>query len=308
MGHRTLKRVPLDFNWPLNKVWGGYENPFYEFSHDCSPCDGSGYAPQAKVFGDQWYGKAPFDPVAYGSSPVLTLDSPALRASVEKKIKWSQELARRKEPRFETDYYTRGGKVPFETAVKWEIERMFLYWRNEWLHQLNQADVEALVAGDRLMDFTHTWSRAGGWVAKDPPVMPTAAEVNAWSMSGMGHDGINQMICVRARCRREGVAETCLACNGEGSVWFPEDAEAKADAWEEQEPPKGDGWQLWETTSEGSPISPVFATAELLAGWCAEHASRVADLKATREEWLVMFQAEDGVEQGSAMIFVKREE
>lgn len=27
-------------------------------------------------------------------------------------------------------------------------------------------------------------------------------------------------------------------------------------------PPKGDGWQLWETISEGSPITPVFATAD----------------------------------------------
>jgi len=28
----------------------------------------------------------------------------------------------------------------------------------------------------------------------------------------------------------------------------------------EIEPPAGDGWQLWETVSEGSPISPVFKT------------------------------------------------
>jgi hypothetical protein len=30
------------------------------------------------------------------------------------------------------------------------------------------------------------------------------------------------------------------------------------------DPPIGDGWQLWETVSEGSPITPVFATAEEL--------------------------------------------
>lgn len=33
------------------------------------------------------------------------------------------------------------------------------------------------------------------------------------------------------------------------------------------EPPTGVGWQLWETVSEGSPISPVFATADQLAKW-----------------------------------------
>jgi hypothetical protein len=34
-------------------------------------------------------------------------------------------------------------------------------------------------------------------------------------------------------------------------------------------PPEGDGWQAWETVSEGSPCSPVFATAEELIEWAA---------------------------------------
>lgn len=33
------------------------------------------------------------------------------------------------------------------------------------------------------------------------------------------------------------------------------------------DPPKGDGWQVWETVSEGSPVSPVFATSEELTQW-----------------------------------------
>ena len=37
-------------------------------------------------------------------------------------------------------------------------------------------------------------------------------------------------------------------------------------SWEIK-PPAGDGWQLWETVSEGSPISPVFTTPEELARW-----------------------------------------
>jgi hypothetical protein len=42
----------------------------------------------------------------------------------------------------------------------------------------------------------------------------------------------------------------------------PRQIKAAHDAWESTDPPKGDGWQLWETVSEGSPITPVFATAE----------------------------------------------
>lgn len=38
-----------------------------------------------------------------------------------------------------------------------------------------------------------------------------------------------------------------------------------------REPPEGEGWQVWETVSEeGSPVSPVFATAEGLALYLSE--------------------------------------
>jgi hypothetical protein len=32
-------------------------------------------------------------------------------------------------------------------------------------------------------------------------------------------------------------------------------------------PPEGEGWQVWETVTEGSPISPVFPTREALIDW-----------------------------------------
>ncbi len=37
------------------------------------------------------------------------------------------------------------------------------------------------------------------------------------------------------------------------------------------DPPEGSGWQMWETVSEGSPVSPVFETAEELARWLADN-------------------------------------
>lgn len=36
------------------------------------------------------------------------------------------------------------------------------------------------------------------------------------------------------------------------------------------DPPAGDGWQLWETVSEGSPISPVFPTPEGLIDFMSQ--------------------------------------
>jgi hypothetical protein len=48
-------------------------------------------------------------------------------------------------------------------------------------------------------------------------------------------------------------------------LWSSPEAEARAEAWERTEPPAGEGYQIWETVSDGSPISPVFATPEELA-------------------------------------------
>lgn len=49
------------------------------------------------------------------------------------------------------------------------------------------------------------------------------------------------------------------------------------------EPPKGEGYQLWSTTDEESPITPVFATPEELAEYCEGHITLFADRKADRK-------------------------
>lgn len=54
------------------------------------------------------------------------------------------------------------------------------------------------------------------------------------------------------------------------------------------EPPEGEGFQLWETTSEGSPSSPVFKTLEELCEWCEKNATTFARFKASKEEWMSM--------------------
>lgn len=48
--------------------------------------------------------------------------------------------------------------------------------------------------------------------------------------------------------------------------------------------------QLYQTTSEGTPISPVFPQEDLdgLCEWAAENATTFASFKATKEEWKAM--------------------
>lgn len=248
---REIRRVPLDFEWPLDKVWEGFLTPERLHEKDCLDCE-HGYSPQAENLYALWYGKIPFEPTSTGSTP-WRHDTPAIRARAERNIADAP------------DYYGNG-----ENAIVREAQRLADHFNSGWLHHLSQGDVDALVAAGRLMDFTHTWSRETGWQKIEPPVTPTAAQVNEWSLSGFGHDGINASVVIRARCEREGIEDTCPTCQGHGSVEAHPGQRAEAEAWEPTEPPKGDGWQLWETVSEGSPVSPVFATSDELAAWMSD--------------------------------------
>jgi len=83
------------------------------------------------------------------------------------------------------------------------------------------------------------------------------------------------------------ICSKCEINNGECSesadycLWYNENNKSK---WF-KEVPVGEGYQLWETTSEGSPQSPVFATIDELCEWCAKNATTFADCKTTKNEW-----------------------
>lgn len=51
---RTLKRVPLDFDWSLNEIWQGYLNPISPLP--CEVCEGDGQSPEYKRLLARWYG------------------------------------------------------------------------------------------------------------------------------------------------------------------------------------------------------------------------------------------------------------
>src|SRR5690606_7531262 len=105
----------------------------------------------------------------------------------------------------------------------------------------------------------------------------------------------------KAACERQGLPVSCDQCDGDGTRERYPGQRAEAEAWTETEPPAGDGWQLWETTSEGSPSSPVFKTPEDLAAWCAQHATVFGSMEATYGEWLRMF-VNDETDVGSMMV------
>jgi hypothetical protein len=85
--------------------------------------------------------------------------------------------------------------------------------------------------------------------------------------------------------------EGCEACRSSG-VEGTDDQQDAYLAWEPSGPPEGEGWQLWMTTTEPTPMSPVFRTAEELADWCAENATMRSHYTASREKWLAFIQDE----------------
>lgn len=264
---RTLKRVPMNFAWPLKTVWGGYLNPFAHQSVKCDKCDGSGASPEANLMRDQWYGYAAFAPEDRGGTP-LTIENPSVRAFAERNVN--------RNPKFF------GGDGD---AVNQEARRLIGMWNKQWSHHLNADDVQALVDAGRLYDLTHTFTPGKGWRRNESKNIPTPDEVNAWSIEGIGHDSINQWVVVSAECKRRGVPESCDKCSGTGTLWPSEEIKKLSDTWEQTEPPRGEGFQLWETTSEGSPVSPVFETIESLCHWCENNATVFGDSETSAEEW-----------------------
>src|SRR4028119_1981755 len=156
---REIKRVCLDFDWPSNKIWYGYINPYN--SCECPYCEGSGYSPSARNLQNQWYDQSHFN-------PTMT--------------------------------------------------------RSSWL---------------------------------------------------------------TAECERLDIALSCDHCNGEGSLWQSKQLKTLYENWVEIEPPAGEGWQVWEIVSEGSPISPVFNSAESLVSWLeSEGYSRLAAENFVKSGWV----------------------
>lgn len=88
-----------------------------------------------------------------------------------------------------------------------------------WDSKLVQEEVDALWENHRLRgDFTSK---------------PTAEEVNEWNRRprSMGHDAINQWICVKTRAKRLGIWGHCKCCGGEGHIFDADKAHVELQLW-----------------------------------------------------------------------------
>lgn len=257
----------------MNKPWHGFINHYSSAQIKCPHCE-NGYSPEYAALHKLWYSHlgGGFRPEMRGSTPYLPTDA-LVRGIIARKISRDRESSL---------WYGQG-----EEAITREAVRMCEIWNSSWSHHLNQQDVAALIKGGRLMDFTHTWTKGKGWQKKRGKVTITPKQVNDWSLEGLSHDSINRWIVLKAELKRRGQPSECVHCKGEGHTWPDKKTKWRYDHWKPTEPPKGTGYQIWETVSEGSPISPVFATPEELAEWMATPGRGWATNQGTtREQWL----------------------
>lgn len=211
---RELRRVPLDFDWPIDEIWSGYLRPEELNFPTCLDCDGSGYSPAARAIANTFY------PHQIGGRDAAAL---------------------------------------------------------AWHDKIGQAEVDNLVERGRL----RVW-RDGKWVTEPR----TAEEINTLNhRPGLdGHDGINRYILISFRCKLLGIIEQGPTCSGHGDIATTEEREA-SENWEGTDPPEGDGYQLWNTTTEGQPMTPVFATLDELCDHAAQHCTVFASDRASAEGW-----------------------
>lgn len=259
MGRQT-KRVAASFPWPIGKIWEGFENPHWKSSSKCPHCD-NGSSEEARKLSEMWYGYGGFKPEMKGSQPWQPTE-PSIARQAERNS-GGPGLAADREARRLCDYYNAG-----------------------WSHHLAQDEVDALIKAGRLHGLRSDFIPGKGWVEKPGGARVLAVDVNRWSLDGMAHDSINNWVVVGHVCEANGWPTMCKLCEGEGRAW--ESAQAKLDyeAWEPSEPPTGPWWQVWETVSEGSPVSPAFEDPEELARWLAGNRSGSIDEGTSAQQWL----------------------
>ena len=114
--------------------------------------------------------------------------------------------------------------------------------------------------------------------------VPTADEVNAWSHQNM-YGGL-RWVCVEARAKRLGVFGKCDHCQGIGVIYKSEEHERLHTSWKKTPPPEGEAYQIWETITEGSPISPPFLDPWQLARWMTDN-DRTITKFVSAEQWYI---------------------
>lgn len=223
---REIRRVPLDFDWPLNKVWRGFINPHYKVC----PQEALGLCRSGSTPASLWVDAVARLIALLGTEAVEEPSADRLRK--------------------------RGMIFPHPYLEE---------WRQAPRRCLPQEAREKIRSIDDPMESRREMVRQ--LQAHPPVLMPFTGDLRSFVEGlagkkhepgflgpGLGYD-VYRALLKAAGIDPDGDWGKCPVCKGEG---IDPANQAAYEAWRPEDPPAGDGWQLWETVSEGSPISPAF--------------------------------------------------
>ncbi|USN13952.1 hypothetical protein KABACHOK_01160 [Brevundimonas phage vB_BpoS-Kabachok] len=268
---REVKRVALDFDAPMS-AWAGYIRPS-DGVHNCSVCNGMAQSPFANHLQKRWYGQGE-DYTRIGDEAGAhrwTAEDPEVRQFAQKNVMQSPGYyvygrigALRDETPLTQDDLSR---PEVRAAILHESVRLAALFNESWMYRLSDADLDAILAAEHGIPphLTGAFDReAKVWVPFDPAPSFTARQLSAMNLN---HSQIGMGACMDRVIREAGESWDCPNpdCHA-GAVYDSAQIKAALDAWVRVEPPEGEGWQMWQTVSDG-PISPVFSTPEVLADY-----------------------------------------
>lgn len=242
---REVRRVPLDFDAPLNETW---EPLLYHPSQEFPPCPTC--APHTSPYG---HGRD-VNGNHYGDG--MTPYSRQLGGTY-----WS--------------YNGRGWSSQLTVEdIEALCERKGRFGIKGVHYEIEEVTCDCGGSSDRWEEdgCEHCGDR-GRYFKEHRLKTPTPEEVNGASDSIFGPfslDSIARWILIEGRCQRAGQPYLCATCQGHGSIATEEERKAVED-YRPPQPPVGEGWQLWQTVSEGGPVSPVFAQPDALAAWLTDN-------------------------------------
>jgi hypothetical protein len=250
---RELRRVPLDFDWPLKKTWKGYINPHYA---KC-PEDGK------TCFNGQTGGR-------HWLENILRLLCIA-----------AEEAQYTDKPEMQAEFKRRGRIWPHPYLAELPNRPMNVEWEGR-----TPVKVELYPLSRDLLELMTNLAGQG--------------PDGLFGFSGSGIWKIEKRLIKMAKLNPE-TWGICPVCHGEA---IDPAKQAAHDAWEREDPPEGPGYQLWETTSEGSPVSPVFETLDALCEWCEGNATTFGSFKASAAEWRGMLDGGMVSHREGNMVFI----
>lgn len=278
---RKLMRVPLDFSWPLNKRWQGYLSPFR--GDECDECDGSGYGPKVRPISETWYNFQAGSEAWYNK---LTQDEVDALCEEGRLVDFTSTWK-------PGEGWVRDKPNPTAEAVNaWASGRGLGHDAiNRFI--CIEARVKRVLGIDKDSPDYYCQTCYGHLRLLDPQpgkfVFSTIErfvtdEANIKEAQEDEAKGLTYSI----KQLRDGQA----ALEKMKSDGFPDEVEDQkvlylaASMWQREEPPTGPGFQLWETTSEGSPISPVFPTLDALCTWLEPNGSAFGSTRMSKADWL----------------------